>query len=71
MTITDFMAVRGGDLVTFRDRFGVAKRGRAQPLLTNPREGTIVLNMGGAYGTPMVVTHRNFVSASRKEEATA
>lgn len=66
MKITSFYDVRAGDRVTFAGRFG-ERTGRAQPLLTNPAAGTVVVNMGGAYGTPAVVTPANFVSASRKE----
>lgn len=66
MIITDFYAVKARDRVTFIDRFGFSKSGVAQPLLCNPAAGTVVLNMGGKYGTPQVVTPANFVSASRK-----
>ncbi len=68
MIIKEFAAVRGGDLVTFIDRFGFSKRGRAQPLLTNPSEGHNVLNMGGRYGTPQVVNAKMFVQASRRDQ---
>jgi hypothetical protein len=64
--INTFGAVRGGDMVSFRDRFGILRRGRAQPLLCNPEAGTVVLNMGGMYGTPVVVTPKTFVSADRR-----
>ena len=69
MDIDRFSDVRGGDLVTYRDRFGALKSARAQPLLCQPWRGTIVVNLGGAYGTPGVVTPTNFVRARRKVEA--
>ena len=69
MNITSFSEVRAGDRVKIVDRFGQERTGRAQLLLCRPSEGVVVLNMGGAHGTPAVCTPENFVSASRKEAA--
>ncbi len=67
MKITSFLDVRAGDRVTYADRFGVERTGRAQLLLCNPAAGTVVLNMGGPHGRPAGVTPDNFVCASRKK----
>jgi hypothetical protein len=66
MRIYQFAEVRANDRVTVAMRDGSTKTGRAQPLLCNPSAGTIVLNMGGPYGTPHVCTPENFLVAYRE-----
>lgn len=61
----NFYLIRPGDRVTIRTPQGQSRTGRAQLLLCNPAAGTVVLNMGGRYGTPAVCTPDNFVRASR------
>jgi hypothetical protein len=56
-----FDAIRHGDKVTFVDRFGQQRTGRA--VMRGP--GGWVLNMGGAHGTPQVV-HEDMVVRVRK-----
>lgn len=55
-----FQGIRRGDRVTFTDRFGHYRTGRAQALLLFPDH--VVLNMGGRHGTPQVVDASNYVS---------
>ena len=72
MKITRFLSLLPGDRVTIRTPQGQEVTGRAQQLLCNPsREGggTVVLNMGGAHGTPAVCTEDNFVRATRPNPA--
>jgi hypothetical protein len=67
MKIYNFYDLRAGDRVTIGTPPAQFRTGRAQRLLCNPAAGTVVLNMGGKYGTPAVCTPDNFVSATRKE----
>lgn len=55
-----FKGIRGNDRVSYRDRFGDVKSGKANPLLIFP--GHVVINVGGKYGTPVVVNDSNYVS---------
>ena len=51
-----------GALVTFRDRFGNVRRGRAA--IVNRAQGCVVCNMGGRYGMPVCVSADALVSVS-------
>lgn len=67
MKIASYLEIRAGDRVTILTAQGQERTGRAQLLLCNPAAGSVVLNMGGAHGTPAVCTPDNFVRASRAE----
>ncbi len=77
--LEEFNGIRGGDRVTFTKPSGLKLVGGravpeirtftapAQMLLCMQREqGTVVVNMGGRYGTPAVVRIDNFVSVRKK-----
>jgi hypothetical protein len=55
-------AIRPGDRVTIRNRFGQERTGRA---VTRGPAGW-VLNMGGRHGTPDIADERNIVRVRRK-----
>lgn len=57
--------IRSGDKVTFADRFGQLRVGRA---VMPSAHGGWVLNMGGAHGTPAVVDERNVVRVKKARE---
>jgi hypothetical protein len=63
---------RPGDMVVIRNRFGQTSRGRATICnqRRNPENLTVVLNMGGKYGTPGIATPENVVSVSGKKSVT-
>ena len=54
-----FDSIRVGDKVTIVDRFGKERRGVARIL--NRAQDVVVLNMGGAHGTPGIATRENVV----------
>jgi hypothetical protein len=53
--------IAAGDKVTYLDRFGVARTGRA--VMRGPHGW--VLNMGGAHGTPAVVSEDKVIRVSK------
>lgn len=57
--------IRPGDTVTFRDRFGKARKGKA--VMYGPSGW--VLNMGGKYGTPAVVKESQIEKVTRSRSA--
>lgn len=61
-----FLQIRPGDRVMIRTPLGFELTGRAQRLLCNPAAGTVVLDMGGPYGTPGVCTPENFVRVVKR-----
>ena len=63
---------RPGDTVVIRDRFGQTSRGRATicNARLDPNNLTVVLNMGGRFGTPGIATPDNVVSVSGKKSVT-
>lgn len=58
-----------GSTVVIRDRFGKEHRGRATicNARRDPNNLTVVLNMGGQYGTPGIATPENVVSVNGKK----
>lgn len=63
-TITDetLDAIRPGDRVTFVNRFGQARTGRAvMPCIA----GGWVLNMGGPHGTPGIANEFNIIRVTK------
>jgi hypothetical protein len=68
---------RPGDTGVIRNRFGQTSRGRAticnarrDPDNLDPDNLTVVLNMGGRYGTPDIATPENVVSVAGKKSVT-
>lgn len=61
-SIPAFKGLRPGDRVTIRTPQGQERTGRV--VMTFPEH--VVLNMGGAHGTPGIANERNFVRVARR-----
>lgn len=59
-------AISPGDRVTWVDRFGKERTGKA---VMPSSHGGWVLNMGGAHGTPAVVDNANIVRVSKRKQS--
>lgn len=59
-----FQGIQPGDRVRFTTPQGQVRSGKAQPLLIF--ESHVVVNCGGAYGTPAVVNIVNYLSHKRQ-----
>ena len=60
--MSTFKGLKGGDRIAFYIGAGphrTRKVARVQPLLTFPTH--VVVNLGGKYGRPAVVTESNFI----------
>lgn len=59
--MTSFDSIRHGDRIKFHYSSGSVGHGRA--VMRSPAGGWVV-NTGGRYGTPSLVTEKNFISAT-------
>lgn len=59
------LKLKAGDIVLFTNQQGQVLRGRV--VMPSAFAGGYVVNIGGRYGTPKIVSEQNFVGFAKKK----